>query len=284
MYPSGFIKQHPVLAFYVLTFAISWGGILMVVSHGGVPGNPAQLQKMIPVMIMAMLAGPTVASILLTGVVCGRAGYRNLLTRLVRWRVGIGWYAAALLTAPLVLMAVPVALSLRSPDFIPRIFTDSDKGAILLMGFAAGLSVGIFEELGWTGFVIPKLRLRFGAYRTGAIVGLLWGAWHLPVNVLANATPSGGISIPGLLGTLLFSLGLLPAFRILMVSLWDHTGSLFVAMLMHLSLTASNIILGSAATPGMMGPAFNLVLAAAMWIVVAASAVAKRPYDRRPLL
>lgn len=24
---SGFIKQHPVLTFYALTFAISWGGI-----------------------------------------------------------------------------------------------------------------------------------------------------------------------------------------------------------------------------------------------------------------
>jgi membrane protease YdiL (CAAX protease family) len=155
---SSFIKQHPVLAYYVLTFAISWGGILMVVSRGGVPGNPAQLQKMIPIMIVAMLAGPTVACILLTGMVCGRAGYRDLLTRLRTWRVGSGWYAVALLTAPLVLMAVPLALSLRSPDFLPRIFTDSNKGPILLMGFAAGSAAGVFEELGWTGFVLPKLR------------------------------------------------------------------------------------------------------------------------------
>jgi len=48
-------------------------------------------------------------------------------------------------------MAVPLALSLRFPELIPRIFTDSNKGPILQMGFAAGLSVGIFEELGWTG-------------------------------------------------------------------------------------------------------------------------------------
>ena len=278
MYSSGFTKQHPVLAFYVLTFAISWGCILMAVSQGGVPGNPAQLQKMIPVMIVAMLAGPTVASILLTGVVGGRAGYRDLLTRLVTWRVGFGWYAVALLTAPLVLMAVPLALSLRSPEFLPRVFTESNKGPLLLMGFAVGSTVGIFEELGWTGFVIPKLRLRFCAFVTGAIVGFLWGAWHVPVNVLSSGTPSGAISIPSLLGTLLFSLGLLPAYRILMVRVWDHTGSLSVAMLMHMTLTASNIILGATATPGMTGLAFNLVLTGAMWIIVAASAVASREH------
>jgi len=278
MNSSGLIKQHPVLAYYVLTFAISWGGILVVVSRGGVPGNPAQLQKMIPIMIVAMLAGPAVASILLTGVVGGRAGYRELLTRFLTWRVGAGWYAVALLAAPLVLMAVPLALSLRSPDFLPRIFTGSHKAPLLLMGLAAGLAAGIFEELGWTGFAIPKLRLRHSALGTGAIVGLLWGAWHLPVNVLASGTPSGGISIPSLLGTLLFSLGLLPAYRILMVWVWDHTGSLLVAMLMHFGLTAGNIILGATATPGMTGPAFNLALAAAMSIVAAASAMARREH------
>ena len=57
------------------------------------------------------------------------------------------------------------------------------------MGFAAGLSVGIFEELGWTGFAIPMLRLRFDALQTDTIVGFLWGAWHIPVNVLSNLTP-----------------------------------------------------------------------------------------------
>jgi CAAX protease family protein len=276
MYSSGFIRQHPVLSFYTLTFAISWGGILMVVGHGGVPGNPAQLAKMIPVMVVAMLTGPAVASVLLTGVVCGRAGYRDLLTRLLTWRVGMGWYAAALLTAPLILMAVPLALSLRLPEFMPRIFAETNRGSLLLMGSVVGLMAGLFEELGWTGFVIPRLWPRFSALSTGAIVGLLWGAWHLPVNVLASGTPSGAIAIPSLLGTLLFSFGLLPAFRMLMVLVWDHTGSLLIAMLMHMSLTASNIILGATATPGMMSIVFNLVLAAAMWIVVGVTAIASR--------
>jgi membrane protease YdiL (CAAX protease family) len=166
-------------------------------------------------------------------------------------------------------MAIPVALSIRLPELIPRIFTASDKSPILLMGLTAGFAAGCFEELGWTGFVVPKLRLRCGTFSTGVVVGLLWGAWHIPVNLVASVTPSGAISVPGLLASLLFSFGLLTAYRVLMVSVFDHTGSLLIAMLMHMSLTASNIILGATATPGIMAITFNLALTAAMWVVVA---------------
>jgi membrane protease YdiL (CAAX protease family) len=229
---------------------------------------------MIPVLVVAMLAGPCVASISVTGLAGGREGYRDLLSRLVRWRAPISSYAAALLTAPIVLMAVPLALSLRFPNFVPRILTESNKRSLLLMGLVVGVVAGFFEELGWTGFVIPKLRLRFDSFKTAAIVGALWGAWHLPVNICSCITPAGTLSVPTFLGTLLFTFGLLPAFRVLMVRTWDHTGSLLVAMLMHLSLTASNIILGPAATPGLTAVTFNLILAAAMWIIAAASALA----------
>lgn len=271
MYSSSFIKQHPVLSFYLLTFAISWGGILVAVGLGGRPHDSAQLARMIPIMVVAMLTGPSIAGTWITGIAGGKKGYRELLAALMEWHLPVRSYAAALLIAPLVLMTVPLALSLRFPSFVPRILTESNKRSILLMGFVVGLAVGFFEELGWTGFVVPRLRLRFDSFRTAVVVGVLWGAWHLPVNILSSVTPSG-LSFPTLIGTLLFSFCLLPAFRVLMVRAWDHTGSLPIAMLMHLTLTASNIILGPTTTPGMLGITFNLILAAAMWMVAAASA------------
>jgi membrane protease YdiL (CAAX protease family) len=272
----GFIKRHPVLTYYILTFTISWGALLVAVGVGGLPRNPEQLTKMIPVLIIAMLGGPSVASILLTGVVGGKAGYRELLSRLFKCRVEIRWYAAALLTAPLLLMAIPLALSLRFPEFTPHIFTDADKRSLLQMGFTAGLSVGIFEELGWTGFVIPRLRPHFDALQTGAIVGFLWGAWHIPVNLLSSITPSATLSISNLLGALIFSFGILPSYRVLMVWVYDHTESLLIAVLMHLSLTASNIIFGLSAAKGMTSAGFSLVLSTTLWVVIAVSVIASR--------
>ena len=41
---KAFIKKHPVLTYYALVFAISWGGILMLVAPGGIPGEPADVE------------------------------------------------------------------------------------------------------------------------------------------------------------------------------------------------------------------------------------------------
>src|SRR5688572_9206340 len=100
-----FIKKHPVLSYYALVFAISWGGILLVVGPDGFPATKDQSDRLFPFVLVALFAGPSVAGVLLTGLVYGRVGFRNLLTRMTRWRVGARWYAVALLTAPLLVMA-----------------------------------------------------------------------------------------------------------------------------------------------------------------------------------
>jgi hypothetical protein len=82
----------------------------------------------------------------------------------------------------------------------------------------------------------------------------------------------------------LFYVGVLPAYRVLMVWVYDRTGSLLVAMLMHASLTASTLILGPLAVSGVPLLTWNLVLAGALWVFVAAVAVAKGGHlSRQPL-
>jgi hypothetical protein len=94
---NAFIKKNPMLTYFALAFAISWGGILLIVGGpGGIPGTPEQVERLFLVVMLAWFAGPSAASILLTGLVSGRAGYRELLARLLRWRVGARWYAVAL--------------------------------------------------------------------------------------------------------------------------------------------------------------------------------------------
>jgi hypothetical protein len=194
--------------------------------------------------------------------------------RLRKWRVSGRWYAAALLIAPLAMTVAPLAMLPWFPDLLPGIITKESKVSLVLMGLVAGLLAGIFEELGWTGFAIPRWRLRYGVFGTGLAVGLLWGAWHLLVNFWSSGSPSGGVSPTLLLHTVLFSLGVLPAYRVLMVWVYDRTASLLVAMLMHASLTASNVTFVPLAT-GVPLVLWSIVLAAALWIVVGAVAVAK---------
>lgn len=276
-----FIKSHPGLTFYAVVFVISWGGFLLVVGPGGM-----SVVEIPPVAILSMVAGPIVAGLLLTGLVYGRAGYREFRTRLFRWRVGAPWYAVALLPALLLMAAVLFALSLISPEFLPGIVTTDDKVAYLLFNLWVALTAGILEEIGWTGFAVPTLRQRYGVFATGLIVGVLWGAWHFLGNVAAAETVAGTLSLSVYLPLILFSLlaGSLVAFRVLMVWVYDRTGSLLVAMLMHVSFTASIRILGPLALSGMALLTYDFVLAAALWVVVAAVALANRGHlSRQPL-
>ena len=242
-----------VAAYFALAFAISWGGVLFVAGFGGLPVTTGQLMTKGLGVFAAMLAGPCVAGLLITGLVYGRAGLREMLKRLLTWRVPLRWYAVALLTAPVIVISVSLALStfMTGP---------------VLSGIAMGLIVGIFEEIGWTGFAVPRLRRRFGMFGTGLLVGVLWGAWHF-VMFWEPDSFSGAAPFALLLARLF---AWLPAYRVLMVWAYDRTGSLLLAMLMHASLTATQLIVIPPVSSGTMLLISILALSAALWIVVGA--------------
>jgi membrane protease YdiL (CAAX protease family) len=216
-----------------------------------------------------MLAGPSIAGILLTGLTAGTPGVREVFHQLLNWRVGAGWYAVALLPAPLLAGAVLFALSLTSP-----ILTAGDKTAVLLSGIAAGLTT-VFEELGWTGFAVPRLRRHYDVVTTGIIVGVLWGAWHFLQGLFISGTYAGELALPLFLFMNFFAaVAQLTAYRVLLVWLYDRTGSLLVVTLMHASLTTSTIFVFRPLATGASFLTYVWVLAAAFWVVVAALTLA----------
>jgi membrane protease YdiL (CAAX protease family) len=284
---KAFIARHPVATYFSLTFVISWGGALLAIGgSGAMRGTTPTSDVRFAHALIAMLAGPSLAGTLLTALVYGRTGLREFLSRLLTWQVGSIRYAVALLTAPVVMTMTLLALSSVSPGFLPGIFTSDDRRSLLLVSLTVGLSAGIFEELGWTGFAIPMLRRRYGVLATGLIVGILWSAWHLLPNVWASHAASGELSLPlYFAGTAVgVFVGYLTAFRVLMVWFYDHTHSLFVAMLMHVSLTASLLILNPLGISGANLLVFSFTFAAAVWVVVVVITSRGRWHlERRPL-
>jgi membrane protease YdiL (CAAX protease family) len=262
-------------AYYALTFAISWGGILLAVG----PDRFFATGTTMAVAGVVSLAGPSVAGVLLTGLVDGRAGLRRLMSRLRRWRVGARWYAVALLTGPFVLGTTVFGLSLASPEFRPDIVTADSKLSIAVAGIAVGLVGPFLEELGWTGFALPRLRRRHSVFTTGLVMGLLWGAWHLPL-FARDTDPQGTVPATLLVAALLFA-WLVP-YRVLMVWVYDRTGSLLVAYLMHAPITATIYILGSEVTSGTAVVTQVLVWGLFFWVTVATVAWANGGHLTRP--
>lgn len=230
-----FLTKYSVIIFFIFVFAISWSAIYIIAGPDGFPINQDQAM----VMGMAILLGPVTACIILTGLTSGRSGFRELLSRLFKWRAGAGWYAAALLIAPLSTAVILALFSLFSSEFQPNIVLSVDKLNLIISGIIGGSIVGLFEELGWTGFAIPRLKRIHGTVSTGVIVGIIWGAWHFPLFWEVNSFRSLLLFV--LLIVRLFSW--LPPYRILMVWIYNKTESLFLIILMHLSLVATLIVM-----------------------------------------
>jgi uncharacterized protein len=267
---ANFIKNHPLVAYYLLTFALSWGGFVIVVGPASLVNTDWQAEGAFLSAVMVMLAGPSIAGLLLTGLVDGREGYRELFSRLRRWRVGIRWYAIAILPAPIIAAGVVFALSLTSP-----ILTADSKMPVLLGGLGAALTT-ILEEIGWTGFAVPRMRRRHSVPMTGLIVGVLWALWHFLQQVFVSGTYAGGIPLLVFLILSVFAaLANLTAYRVLMVWVYDRTGSLLVTTLMHGMLTASTIFWFTPIATGAAFLADVWIVAALMWLVVGAVAVAE---------
>jgi len=223
-----------------------------------------------PILYLATLFGPSLAGLFMTALVEGKSGLNSLLTQLRRWRVAGRWYAAALVTAPLLITTLLCILSRTSPAFIPTLAAAEKKTSLLLTGIVMGLVVGFFEELGWTGFAIPRMRQKLNPITTGIILGLFWGLWHLPL-FAGSVRLSGSVPPAVYLCILLFSF--LPAYRVLMVWVYEHTGSLLLAVLMHAPLAAGQLILIPVELAGTQLVIYDLAFAAILWGIVAVAAI-----------
>ncbi len=266
------IQRHTVLSYYLLVFAISWGGILILIGGpGNIPGTKEQAEKLFVPALLIMFAGPFISGILMNFLIDGSEGLRKLLSRLLQWRVEIRWYIFAFFTGPLLVAAVLFGLSLFDQEFLPGIVTTKDKVGLIIFGITWGLfGGGLLEETGWTGFAVPQLRKQYNILSTGVIVGILWGIWHFMIAFWASDYLRGADSWTLFVaGFLAFYLLALPAYRVLLVFIYDRTGNLPIIMLMHAFLSASTLIFQPSSTGGITF-IWNLVLGIILWIIVAA--------------
>ncbi|HEX6943659.1 MAG TPA: CPBP family intramembrane glutamic endopeptidase [Gemmatimonadaceae bacterium] len=281
------IRKHPVASYFALTFLLSWGGIFAVIGGGAIPAPPEEADRLFVLVYLAMLAGPSIAGIAVTAIAGGMPGLAEFRARLLKWRVEPRWYAAALLIAPLALLAALAILSPLSDRFVPGVikglggdapFHSDSRTWFVLTGLLIGLGAGFFEELGWTGFALPRLCARYGVAIGALLLGLVWGAWHFLAIFWGGASAFDSVPIAAYLAVALFSF--IPPYRVLMAYVYDRTKSLFIAILMHASLTASMLILGPAVS-GTQLLAFDITFAALFWLAAGLTlGVLQRPMRR----
>ena len=161
---KSFVQNNSIAIYFVFAYSITWGGILLVMAGTGFKEEVGM--GTFALIFLAMFASPCLTSITLTSILEGREGIRELFSRMKRWQVGFGWIVVAIFTIPVLMSATLYLLSATvSPVFKP---------GWMIPGFIAGLIAGFFEEIGWTGFALPRLQKKYGGLAAGILLGLLW--------------------------------------------------------------------------------------------------------------
>lgn len=253
---TSFLARHSVFVYFALTFTISWLGAFAVALPHLLRHEPLpQLTGIL--MFPAMLLGPSIAGIVLTRIVDGKSGLRDLGSRLIRGNVGTRWYAPLLIPPALILLVLFCMKTFASPVFAPNFF---------LIGFLFGIPAGFLEEIGWMGFAFPKMRSPQNALAPAILLGLLWGTWHLPViNYLGTATPHGRYWFPFFLA---FTAAM-TATRVLICWTYANTKSVLLTQFMHVSSTSSLVIFSAPRASAPQEVMWYGIYAIALWVVVA---------------
>src|SRR5215210_631978 len=218
-YLVSLIRRHPLISFFVLAYALSWWPIAFYAAG------------LSPSTIISF--GPFLAALVVLAATQGKTGVVGLLRRIVRWRVGLRWYAVALLL-PVVVTAAAAALNVLLLG-AKASSSVAELGGLtgLFSTFALLLLIpgigGSWEEPGWRGYALPRLQTARSALFASLILGVVWAFWHLPLYVTGQVQWSD----------IVFT----AEWMIVFTWLFNNAqGSVLIAMLMH---NMNNTISGS---------------------------------------
>jgi membrane protease YdiL (CAAX protease family) len=172
----------PILLFFLLTFAISWGWAFVVFFLPDV--YYLQSYKSIVGVLATMFVGvqafgPSISALLVTGFYEGKKGLKQYAESLVKFKVKCYWYLLVFLL-PIFVYIVPVAVNLLLGNPPNHDYFNTGLWGITFATVISNiLYAALAEEPGWRGYALPKLNQHFKPIISAVIIGVIWAFWHL---------------------------------------------------------------------------------------------------------
>lgn len=151
---------------------------------------------------------------------------KDLLRRGIDYRFRKIWLIPIFLLFP-AMTGSALLLAVISGDSLPGLLVLSDPLMVPIAFFYIFFLGGPFqEEWGWRGYALDRLQYRWNALFSSLLLGVIWGAWHLPLfyisGTIQSQTPIWGFMVLIICGAILFTW------------IYNNTGrSILAVMLFH---------------------------------------------------
>jgi membrane protease YdiL (CAAX protease family) len=243
-----------VVAFLVLAFGFGWTSLIpILLSENGFGVLPVELPLTV-VQTLATILGLALPAFLVTAAAGGKEGVRDLLGRLLRWRVGLHWYIFAIFGLPMGVLLSAIVLHGAAPlGALVR------NWALLFTAFLPGVIVpflhtNLWEELGWTGFLQSTLQDKRGPLLASLIVVPFFALFHVPARFVAGWIVDEHTSlalVPAVALGYFVSAAVVAVFLRVLI-MWVYNGSGRSVILVGLFHSAFNITVGAKVMPQLL--------------------------------
>lgn len=234
---AGWCRKHPVIAYCLLAFSITWGIKLWYASVTASGNRPA--------INFGLIAsyGPSLAAVILIALTQGSAGLRRTAQSMVHWRVGTRWLLLAALFEFVLFLSITLLYFLTHPEApLPGGVAIVSGMVSVCVTFVVGLfRWGLPEEIGWRGWLQPQLQNTMSPFTTSLIMGVIITLWHIHPNSLPEiAAVKEDVYLIGHYPEVIERLIITIPITLVITYIYNNTqGSLLVMMIFHSSNNTS---------------------------------------------
>ena len=278
------MKNKKFTKYIVFAFAIAW--VLQIIAS--IYSNKGNVMVFQAITMVSMYA--PFAAVLLSGISIKDMGWRpKLLKGKLRYVVA-AWFMPAVLSvlgAAIYYLCFPNAFDTSSSYLASQLGEEgikqlAEQGLNLklyaLITVITGITYGPFintfaaigEEVGWRGYMYPRLKEKFGVLKGRLIGGTIWGVWHWPLMIFAGYEYGKNYFGAPILGLVVFCVFTI-VIGILLDELYDKTKCIWIPALGHGAINASNFAVAfmnaDYADKLILGPFQNGIIAAIPLIV-----------------
>lgn len=169
------VHKKSVAVFAAITFGFSWLLFLPNVLA-------TEALVTVPLLLTRILAGfgPVLAALVTIWLSDGTDAVKDFMRQIVSFKVKAKWITAAVIM-PVIIAAIPIGILIYRHSISLSVIT-MYGWLMLIPNFILTLLLfgSVADELGWRGFLLPRLQKYYSAAVSSIIIGVFWALWQLP--------------------------------------------------------------------------------------------------------